>query len=805
MTPRRASGGRVLLPRARAAAGLATLLAAVAAVSLLSARPAAAHTALASSTPGHRSVLAEPPETVRLVFTDPVDPRRLTVSVTSASDGAVRDAPPIGVVDTETTAVEYALPALDDGTYGVAWESVGADGHRAAGEVVFTVGPAPAVGAAPPVGRHEDGLGRGLDVAAGFARFSWYGALSLVAGGLSILWWSRSGPPTTARARFAAGAGRWLRRGLWLGLLTAAARGLLAVAVLARAAAAAASGFEAVADAFASRPVTAWVTAAFLLAGAGSVAAPTERTGRARLGALGGVLLAVAAVGVLTGHAASALDPPLAVLVSSAHLVAAAVWVGPLAVVSLGAMSAEWRAVDPGQRRDVLRAFFPWYARVGAWALGVLVVTGVHLAWTRGGTQLLEGAWGTLLLAKVAVILLVAAPMALHHDRLVRQRSVVHGAAERAGSDGFLRTVRTETVTLTIVLGLAAALTGLGAAPAPPPAPGAGPQVAPVAAGPRSAGAMPPAGGDSSDCAALPVGGPDCYRAYFADRMRSDGAEAALTEIGALSETDPYVGAQCHQVTHDLGRDAAEYYPTLSEALAFDATVCWSGYYHGVVEQELSGHDEDWLLAQMPTVCAQAATDPYSFGHYNCVHGLGHGVMLRLDGDLFAAIPFCERFSDQWERSSCLGGLFMQNVVSAQHGLTATVREGDLRYPCNAVDADYVDECYLLQTSYVLWQLDYDYAAAFAVCDEIEDAMRSVCYQSMGRDISGASQRDVSDVVARCALGRGDLRDECYVGAARDAVYTAGDGDAATPLCEALPAASRGRCLEVRDEAAARL
>jgi uncharacterized membrane protein len=61
VTPRRASGGRVLLPRARAAAGLATLLAAVAAVSLLSARPAAAHTRLASSTPEHRSVVAEPP------------------------------------------------------------------------------------------------------------------------------------------------------------------------------------------------------------------------------------------------------------------------------------------------------------------------------------------------------------------------------------------------------------------------------------------------------------------------------------------------------------------------------------------------------------------------------------------------------------------------------------------------------------------------------------------------------------------------------------------------------------------------
>jgi methionine-rich copper-binding protein CopC/putative copper export protein len=743
--------------------------------------PALAHTALVASTPAHRSVLTGPPATAQLVFVNAVDPGTVSIELVAASGARIGGHARTTPDSRRTRTVEFTLPPLEEGVYAIAWQSVGGDGHRVSGEVVFGVGTDVDLAAVSGTTTTTEPLDEVLDGAAALGRFLWYVGLSLLVGALYVGRCRALFPaPGAASAALAEATHRWLRRAVLIALVAAGVRGGGALWALARAA----DGATPLAVTSAAPGVTVWVVAAAVLALLFAFR-PRDSTPGPLLSA--GVV-AVAVAGSLGGHAATRPGAVVGALVTSAHLLAAATWVGPLAVLSLGCLSESWHRAPQPERQATLGRFLSGYAPVAAAALAVVVASGVWLAAPTVGAGLLGSLYGLTLVAKIGVVVAVVLPLAIHHYQAVRTNPL--------GPAGVLRTVRTETLGLTTVVVLAALLAGLDPNAAAP-----GRQADEVGSSAGQAATVV----NVASCAALPVGGPDCYRAYFADRMRSDGAEAALTEIGALSETDPYVGAQCHQVTHDLGRDAAEYYPTLSEALAFDATVCWSGYYHGVVEQELSGHDEDWLLAQMPTVCAQAATDPYSFGHYNCVHGLGHGVMLRLDGDLFAAIPFCERFSDQWERSSCLGGLFMQNVVSAQHGLTATVREGDLRYPCNAVDADYVDECYLLQTSYVLWQLDYDYAAAFAVCDEIEDAMRSVCYQSMGRDISGASQRDVSDVVARCALGRGDLRDECYVGAARDAVYTAGDGDAATPLCEALPAASRGRCLEVRDEAAARL
>ena len=66
----------------------------------------------------------------------------------------------------------------------------------------------------------------------------------------------------------------------------------------------------------------------------------------------------------------------------------------------------------------------------------------------------------------------------------------------------------------------------------------------------------------------------------------------------------------------------------LGKALSFEASACWSGYYHGAVETEMSGLDDQALLEAVPTVCDEAAADRYSFSHYNCVHGVGHARRL---------------------------------------------------------------------------------------------------------------------------------------------------------------------------------
>jgi hypothetical protein len=309
---------------------------------------------------------------------------------------------------------------------------------------------------------------------------------------------------------------------------------------------------------------------------------------------------------------------------------------------------------------------------------------------------------------------------------------------------------------------------------------------------------------DVSVCAAREIGKPSCYREYFRSIMEDQGADVAVAEIAELAATDEFVGLDCHQITHDLGQDAVEFYGDLGRVLSFEGSACWSGYYHGAVETEMSGLDDEALLAAVPTVCDEAATDRYSFSHYNCVHGVGHGLMLRFDGDLWTSIPYCETYpeSDLWERRSCIGGAFMQNIVSAQEGENATLRDDDLMYPCTELEGTYREECLGMQTSWVLYKLDYDYAGGFAVCNGLDPVSASTCYKSMGRDISGGSRKNVQWVVETCDLGDEAYRQQCIVGASLDAVYDDHDTARADELCALVDERWRVACEEARDSAA---
>jgi copper resistance protein C len=101
--------------------------------------PAHAHTTLVSSTPADGTQLDAPPSTIELIFSEPVDPRLVTV-VVSGSDGAQwQDGTP-GVA--EAVVSQAVRPLVDGGDYMVAYRVVSADGHPVTGQVRFSVSPA---------------------------------------------------------------------------------------------------------------------------------------------------------------------------------------------------------------------------------------------------------------------------------------------------------------------------------------------------------------------------------------------------------------------------------------------------------------------------------------------------------------------------------------------------------------------------------------------------------------------------------------------------------------------------------------
>ena len=199
------------------------------------AQPARAHTSLVESDPPDRARLSDPPPSVRLRFSQPVDPASVTLRVLDVG-GRHYDGTSRTTTGLSTNVIQFALPPLPRGTvYGLTWQSVGPDGHRVAGEIVVGVGYVSARDVTLASFRSVRVVEWTMDVLGAVGRFVWYVGLSLSIGAVYGLWWlSRSpgtGSGTTPSARFAGVTRRVLAAGLWVALAGAAVRWLDAIAV----------------------------------------------------------------------------------------------------------------------------------------------------------------------------------------------------------------------------------------------------------------------------------------------------------------------------------------------------------------------------------------------------------------------------------------------------------------------------------------------------------------------------------------------------------------------------------------------
>lgn len=257
---------------------------------------------------------------------------------------------------------------------------------------------------------------------------------------------------------------------------------------------------------------------------------------------------------------------------------------------------------------------------------------------------------------------------------------------------------------------------------------------------------------DSALRALLAVAGPD---AVISDLVLESGGEVTLRD--------------CHQQAHRIGRVAYELYG--AEAFEQGTASCHSGYYHGAMEAFLSQKGTLDLSENIQNLCSIFKTQ---FGTFECLHGVGHGLMAYENYDLMAALHACDTLADTFSARSCYGGVFMENIVAAQglgaiEGHATEWVSDDPHYPCSALpkNTDRYADCYLMQTSWMLSQNGYDYAKTAAECLKTLESVRSVCFQSLGRDIAGNTLRDAAQINQLCehAPQQGGYFDKCIVGA----------------------------------------
>lgn len=256
--------------------------------------------------------------------------------------------------------------------------------------------------------------------------------------------------------------------------------------------------------------------------------------------------------------------------------------------------------------------------------------------------------------------------------------------------------------------------------------------------------------------------------------------------LEVLRQAEVATGVDCHGSAHHLGRMTFSEYGAAASVSAEEA--CRSGMRHGMLEQLFVDRGIGNLAQDVGVLCPPNSS---SFVRHQCLHGVGHGVMAWTAYEIEDALMLCDRLSDQPSQSSCYTGVFMENVVSGLAGevgqRSTYVDREDPHYPCNALDARYVDACYWYQTSQMLNVFNRDLDLVAQACEEAPPASRRTCFGSYGRDVTGMYPRSPRTVAHYCSVPpTAQYRLSCIDGAARTLFWDESQQDKGLALCEAV-------------------
>jgi len=285
-----------------------------------------------------------------------------------------------------------------------------------------------------------------------------------------------------------------------------------------------------------------------------------------------------------------------------------------------------------------------------------------------------------------------------------------------------------------------------------------------------------------------------CYLQAFGNVSYRDGPRKALTLLQQKMATEPAVEATCHPIAHTIGAGALlKFKGDVGKAFGEGDPTCGSGYYHGLLQWKLAGVDPTHVAGVARTVCSTPDIRANAYDYYQCVHGLGHGLMLYTRYDLPKALNLCHDLATQYDTTSCTGGVFMENQQSSYGLKSKWLKTDDLLYPCDVVKRPDKLYCYLLVTSYILPHVGWDWKKAADWCRKSDSDFVQYCFQSYGRDASGEAREDPTGILHNCGKAGSGER-ECIFGAVRDILNNNPQDVRSRELCSNVKGQFRSYC-----------
>jgi hypothetical protein len=301
--------------------------------------------------------------------------------------------------------------------------------------------------------------------------------------------------------------------------------------------------------------------------------------------------------------------------------------------------------------------------------------------------------------------------------------------------------------------------------------------------------------------------------------LDASGLGAALDSLEHRAARDSLVLRNGHQLAHALGRVALMSSGGDPAVLGQCRPVFASGCYHGVVEALLTlrGRVD---MTEMQRMCAAAVSAGARGPVYECVHGLGHGVLGAVGQDIDATLRHCDALSGSTFVTACREGAFMEAITTAlggkddhgghahavheaHHSGALSIDPADPYSPCDRYGDPYGESCWLFQGFVILRKVDFDAAGALRLCDAAPTGRADRCYESVGHQLAGLFQRSDAWVVEQCGKGDAWRAPKCAAGAALAFASMDWTGGRVKRYCDSVPEPWSKQCFATAAEALA--
>lgn len=244
----------------------------------------------------------------------------------------------------------------------------------------------------------------------------------------------------------------------------------------------------------------------------------------------------------------------------------------------------------------------------------------------------------------------------------------------------------------------------------------------------------------------------------------------------------PFIGEN-HLLAHVIGDVAYKRYG--EDALGKCKNYFLNGCQHIVIINTLMDKGFEGVVG-LVNRCKEQGNIVY----YQCFHGAGHAFDAWLDYDVFEGVKLCDELAKtKTERLYCHTGVFMENIFGMHGGDRLSFENLDLKkedpyYPCNAVEEQYKEACYVMQSTQIHRLVKGDMRKVAQICAQAELSYREECFYSMGRDIHAKAKGDPKREVALCSVAPVEYRKNCISAVAANTFWGGfGETQNALTLC----------------------